>query len=59
MKPNPISKERMVTPDQLHGSIQECRRIYAGMTDEQFVAWYSRRYHVLPDDVRWAIRKEN
>ncbi|WP_438435431.1 hypothetical protein [Gorillibacterium sp. sgz500922] len=55
MKLNPMSKERMVTPDKLRASIQETRRVYANMTDEQFIAWYHKRYRVDLDVIRWAI----
>ncbi|WP_179232947.1 hypothetical protein [Paenibacillus rigui] len=34
------------TFDGIVKSIQETRKIFSIMTDQEFAAWYSRRYHI-------------
>jgi len=41
----------------LRQSILEMHRIYGSMGEDQFVAWYSRRYKVDPNTIRKVLDK--
>lgn len=47
---------RMSTPEEVRQSILDLRRIYSGLSDERFVAWYSHKYGVPKDAIKKVLQ---